>query len=77
MEAKLKVRLSPFEQKILYYMALGYSNGEIAEQFGYSIYSIKQYIHYISKKFGINNNRIKVIIKWLKEYKNIDIEKLL
>ena len=68
--------LTERELQVMKYMAIGYNNKEIADALNYSVGIINHRTYFILQKMG-TNNRTKAVIKWLKEYVDIDIYDIL
>ena len=63
------------KKQIIKYIALGYTNKEIAEKFSYSLPTIKWAVVDLLKMYKAKN-RNELIANYLKTEKNINIEEL-
>jgi DNA-binding NarL/FixJ family response regulator len=52
-----QVRLTPREQEVLQLLALGYRNGDIAEQLGIALHTVKSHVHNLLEKLQVGRRR--------------------
>lgn len=73
---KKRKNLTERELQVIKYMSIGYNNQEIADALHYSVGNINHATYFIMHKLNVNN-RTKAVVKWLKEYVDIDIYDIL
>lgn len=52
--------LSSNEQEILYYIVLGWNNGQIGQKLGFAEQTVRNYVKNIYTKIGVNNRALLV-----------------